>query len=281
MSILYRLLLTLTILSALVAGCSQAKPTATPLPPTNISAPTAVATGGTPTVTPTRPSLATPTNTPIPPTPIPETPQPTSTPSPSLDGRGDGTIAFYSDRDGNPEIYVMNADGSDLRRLTDNDATDQAPAWSPDGTQIAFVSDRDGNREIYVMNADGSEPQRLTDNPAYESHPAWSPDGTQIAFISERDGNREIYILDADGSNVQRLTSWPRITTTRTQRFRKPDRGWPPFSPLSKAAAGCPSRCATTWFAIAARAGTRSSGVTCCAANTTDASTTCPPACSP
>src|SRR5262245_49125199 len=65
-------------------------------------------------------------------------------------------IAFTSKRDGNNEIYVMNADGSGQTNLTNNPASDAGPAWSPDGRQIAFGSFRDGNGEIYVMNADGS-----------------------------------------------------------------------------------------------------------------------------
>src|SRR5205823_1094199 len=76
-----------------------------------------------------------------------------------------GKIAFASDRSDNFEIYVMNGDGSELTRLTDNPATDVSPSWSPDGTKIAFVSSRDGNPEIYVMSADGSGQTRLTNNP--------------------------------------------------------------------------------------------------------------------
>ena len=83
---------------------------------------------------------------------------------------------------------MIEADGSGLQQLTNNNASDMAPAWSPDGTHIVFVSDRDGNKEIYVMSADGSEPQRLTNDPAYESHPAWSHDGARIAFVSEQIG---------------------------------------------------------------------------------------------
>ncbi len=123
----------------------------------------------------------------------------------------DWEVAFTSDRDGNPEIYAMNANGSDIRRLTDNPARDSSPDWSPDGSQIVFVSDRDGNPEIYVMSADGSNVVRLTDNPGFESEPAWSPDGKQIAFVSDRDGNSEIYVMNADGSNVVRLTDNPAV----------------------------------------------------------------------
>jgi Tol biopolymer transport system component len=77
-----------------------------------------------------------------------------------------GKIAFNSDRDGNYEIYVMNADGSDQINLSENAADDICPAWSPDGKRVAFSTDRDGNYEIYVMNADGSDQIRLTNNSA-------------------------------------------------------------------------------------------------------------------
>jgi dipeptidyl aminopeptidase/acylaminoacyl peptidase len=65
---------------------------------------------------------------------------------------GNGKIAFMTSRDGNNEIYVMNADGSNQTRLTTNSVDDEFPAWSPDGAKIAFFSNRDGNYEIYVMN---------------------------------------------------------------------------------------------------------------------------------
>jgi hypothetical protein len=86
-----------------------------------------------------------------------------------------GRIAFVSNRDGNWEIYVMNADGSGVTRLTNNPANDLRPSWSPDGKHIAFVSNRDGNLEIYVMNADGSGQINLTNNPAEDWFPSWSP----------------------------------------------------------------------------------------------------------
>ena len=71
--------------------------------------------------------------------------------------RGPSKIAFVSNEDGNQEIYVMNADGSNPTRLTNNSDVDFLPAWSPDGTSIAFVSRiGEGNFEIYVMDADGS-----------------------------------------------------------------------------------------------------------------------------
>ena len=117
-----------------------------------------------------------------------------------------GRIAFVSYRDGNYEIYIMNPDGSDQTRLTNNLVSDWNPSWSPDSSQIAFES-WGGDRGIYVMNADGSEVTRLTSNQDYM--PDWSPDGSKIAFESTRDGNGEIYMMNADGSGQTNLTKNP------------------------------------------------------------------------
>jgi Tol biopolymer transport system component len=70
-------------------------------------------------------------------------------------------IVFISTHDGDPEIFVMNADGTGLRKLTDNTAVDAAPSWSPDGGKIVFTSDRSGSFELYSMNSDGSHQQMI------------------------------------------------------------------------------------------------------------------------
>jgi dipeptidyl aminopeptidase/acylaminoacyl peptidase len=123
-------------------------------------------------------------------------------------------IAFASSRDGNREIYVMQADGSNLRRLTWDAAWDAYPAWAPDGKRIVFVSYRDGNANLYVMNADGSHQEALTKDAAAEITPAWSPDGKRIVFVSYRDGNAILYVMNADGSHQEALTkdAAPEIT---------------------------------------------------------------------
>ena len=132
-------------------------------------------------------------------------------------------IAFSSDRVGNPEIYVMDTDGRNQRRLTNHPARDNSPAWSPDGKRIAFVSrafEFDGevhfrgdgpSADIYVMGADGGNPQNLTVNGGSDYSPSWSPDGKRIAFSSDKAErwNYDIYVMDADGGNLQNLTNHP------------------------------------------------------------------------
>jgi TolB protein len=127
------------------------------------------------------------------------------------------------------EIYTMNADGSGVRRLTNNAVVDYDPAFSSDGSKIAFASFRGGNVDIYTMNADGGGQRRLTTNAPprvwpggiapKDDAPAFSPDGSKIAFVSTRDnldpgdesgfGNIEIYTMNADGSRQTNLTRSP------------------------------------------------------------------------
>jgi Tol biopolymer transport system component len=207
----------LLLVLALIMGCEGAGPapspaSTTPLVPTS----TAVAPATTPMPAPT----AATTQTPMPAT--------------ALDGRGGGFIAFYSERDGNAEIYIMNADGSAETRLTQDRALDMVPDLSPDGSRIVFVSDRDGNEEIYRMKRDGSDVVRLTDTPAQESYPLWSSDGAKdgsdnrslieasvglnhhdwspdaqkmaaVGYASQ--STWSIYVFDVDDGNLTRLTN--------------------------------------------------------------------------
>ncbi len=123
--------------------------------------------------------------------------------------RPQGRIVFVSYRDGNTEIYSMETDGSGVRNLTNNSASEGAPAWSPDGRLVAFVSDRDGNSNIYTMLASGEEPRPITDHPAGDYFPRWSPDGKKLAFVSNRSGNLDVFVMNRDGSEPTELTNDP------------------------------------------------------------------------
>lgn len=135
-------------------------------------------------------------------------------------------IAFVSNREGGSwDIFTMKADGSDVRRLTNNSIDEGQPKWSPDGTKIAFTrgggcgfvtkprivpsADNPCVPYIYVINADGTNQVKLSQG-ENEAWPVWSPDGTKLAFgtvnFMSADGN-EIYVMNADGSNRTRLTN--------------------------------------------------------------------------
>jgi dipeptidyl aminopeptidase/acylaminoacyl peptidase len=116
-------------------------------------------------------------------------------------------IAFTSNRGGNIDVYVMDADGTDPVNVSANPATDWMPAWSPDGSRLAFIAGRDADFELYAMNADGSGQTRLTGHPGAEFSPAWSPDGTRITYNAFAEGNFEIFAIDSDGTDAGNLTN--------------------------------------------------------------------------
>ena len=131
----------------------------------------------------------------------------------------EGQIAFtritsQTETDIESDIYTINVDGSDERKLTDTPGLDGLPTWSPEGQRIAFVSDR-GAGEILLtsMDADGTQQQRLTNTPEEdEAVPAWSPDGEKIAYVTGFFGdNPSIWVMEADGSDHRRLVdgNWP------------------------------------------------------------------------
>jgi Tol biopolymer transport system component len=90
-------------------------------------------------------------------------------------GRQIALEGFEGDTGPDPEIYVINSDGTGLRQLTYNTREDIDPTWSPDGRRIVFTSRRDRNFEIYVMNADGSDQTNISRSPAWDEAPAWQP----------------------------------------------------------------------------------------------------------
>jgi Tol biopolymer transport system component len=196
-----------------MAGCQAAERAATPIPPTG--APTLRATE--PSASPTPTESSAPTATPTP-------PEPTATPEAPLEDDSGGLITFYSERDGNSEIYVMHPDGSQQRRLTFNEFDDSSPDLSPDGSQIAFISDRDDPEagrcfpdcryQLYVIDVEealrsagteGSSERRLVETEFRTLHPDWHPDGSKLSFDTESNLQADIYVVNADGSGLQRL----------------------------------------------------------------------------
>jgi Tol biopolymer transport system component len=151
------------------------------------------------------------------------------TTTPGLDGfpvySPDGSkIAFISARSGLPQVWVMNADGSNPVQLTfDRAPKGQVPDWSPDGSQIAYQSAATGNGDIYVMNADGSSPRQLTATPQTEFGTSWSPDGGQIAFVrvlGPAVPQRAIYVINADGTGEYELGPGTRVPAWQPRGHR-------------------------------------------------------------
>ena len=122
----------------------------------------------------------------------------------SPDGR---SIAYDSNQDGNPDIYVRDVRTNVERQLTFHDSRDIWPAWSPNGKWIAFISERDGEMDIYRMDADGENVKRLTNRGGCK-RPAWSPDSQSIAFSAskkEAEIGSDIYVMSAEGRGLKRL----------------------------------------------------------------------------
>ena len=127
-----------------------------------------------------------------------------SAPAWSPDGR---KLAVVLSKDGNSQIYVVNADGSGaLQRLSNSSGIDTEPRYSPDGGSIYFTSDRGGSPQVYRMGANGGDVQRITFEGNYNVSPRPSVDGKSLAFIARREGRFQLAVMDLASRQVQILT---------------------------------------------------------------------------
>jgi TolB protein len=115
-------------------------------------------------------------------------------------------IALSSSRDGNSEIYIINKNGGNLRKLTTSFGIDVSPVFSPDGSSIAFVSDRGGSPQIYIMDSNGRGIRRITFEGSYNTSPTWSPDGKWLAYAGMKDGKNQVFVIKSDGTILRQLT---------------------------------------------------------------------------
>jgi TolB protein len=117
----------------------------------------------------------------------------------SPDGAG---IVCTLSKDGNAELYRLDARGGSPQRLTNNRGIDTSPCWSPTGRDIAFTSDRSGSPQVHLMDADGGNVRRLTYDVSYTDSPAWSPKGDRIAFVARTDSGFDLWVCHTDGSGA-------------------------------------------------------------------------------
>ena len=116
-------------------------------------------------------------------------------------------VVFSSNRGGSYDLYLMDVDGRNLRRLTTDPGTEREPAWTPDGSRIVYTGIPQGAQaQLHVLRPDGHPPQALTAGPGSNQAPAVSADGQTLAFVSTRDGNQEIYLMPIEGGEARRVT---------------------------------------------------------------------------
>jgi len=130
-----------------------------------------------------------------------------SAPAWSPDGR---TLAVSLSREGGSQIFLVNPDGSGLRRLTSSAAIDTEPRYSPDGQWIYFTSDRGGSPQVYRMPAAGGDAQRVTFEGSYNVSPRLSPDGRMLAYITRNSGRFQVALLDLNNRQTQIITDSDR-----------------------------------------------------------------------
>ena len=129
-------------------------------------------------------------------------------------------IAFTSTRDGQPEIYTMDADGTNAARLTNSAGADGDATFTADGQAVVFHSQRTGHRQIFLQPITSSDAVQLTQEPTDNSQPTMSPDGETIAFVSNREGNTHIWLMSKDGTSQRPVTRGPQSKETSPRFLR-------------------------------------------------------------
>lgn len=140
---------------------------------------------------------------------------------------GGRKMLFSAFEGGQRELFVANAEGERLARLTDHPANDRQPRLSPDGTRVAFISDRDGDDDLFVLELGSGTVTNLTASPGRESAPEWSPDGSSLLFLRSEKGGQELYLLALPGGAPMALA--PELEGARAGRF-SPDGEWIAFA---------------------------------------------------
>src|SRR5207247_9973244 len=146
-------------------------------------------------------------------------PDTTSSSDPAFPPDG-ARLAFVSQRDGNPEIYVMNSDGTGATRVTNDPQADGRPSFTPDGQALVFQSSRTaGKQQIWTVNVDGTGLTQLTRD-SVNSSPAASPDGQPIAYVAARNNDSDIWLMSRDGSNQRQFTRSPQQRESEPRSLR-------------------------------------------------------------
>ncbi|HYU33968.1 MAG TPA: Tol-Pal system beta propeller repeat protein TolB [Thermoanaerobaculia bacterium] len=123
------------------------------------------------------------------------------------------SIAFTSDRTGQKEIWVMDYDGQNQRRITGHRSTSMSPAWSPDGESLAYTSFFNGPPGIYLAELASGRKRPIVNSGSLNTTPTFSPDGQRVVFARSVDGNVEIFVTGRSGGDLRRLTHSGAIDT--------------------------------------------------------------------
>lgn len=166
-----------------------------------------------------------------------------------VEGFASARVAFIAASTGHKELYVVDIDGANLQRLTQDKTISNGPAWSQDGSQIAYTSYKQGYPDVYVIDLRTGQRKRVAYFPGINSGPAFSPNGETLALTLSKDGNPEIYTMPAQGGKPTRVT---RTRGTETSPSWSPDgerlvyssddRGSPQLFVMPKVGAGDPDR---------------------------------------